>query len=131
MGLMNEEAYRKGVEALLRDEGFDVERWEYYDEDGYIYGYPSKVNLDVVVRDGKVLVLDITAHFRRSDLQPLRRRVELFERATGRKVDRVIVVSPFVDDEVRRILVEMGYEVASGSPRVMKEKRGSKVLNRS
>jgi hypothetical protein len=30
------------VRELLRDAGYAVDRWVYYDDRGYVYGYPSE-----------------------------------------------------------------------------------------
>ncbi|MFZ8812107.1 MAG: PD-(D/E)XK nuclease family protein [Pyrobaculum sp.] len=97
-GVFNEDAFRSGVRELLRDAGYTVERWVYYDDRGYVYGYPSEVELDVVVRDGGTFAVEITSALRRGDLQQIKRKVELFSAVTGRKVDAVYVITPFIHD---------------------------------
>jgi hypothetical protein len=67
-GVFSEDAFRSGVRELLRDAGYAVERWVYYDDRGYVYGYPSEVELDVVVRDGGTFAVEITSALRRGDL---------------------------------------------------------------
>jgi hypothetical protein len=66
------------VRELLRDAGYAVERWIYYDDRGYVYGYPSEVELGVVARDGRTFAVEITSALRRGDLQQIKRKVELF-----------------------------------------------------
>jgi hypothetical protein len=97
-GVLNEDAFRSGVRELLRDAGYTVERWVYYDDRGYVYGYPSEVELDVVVRDGGTFAVEITSALRRGDLQQIKRKVELFSAVTGRRVDAVYVITPFIHD---------------------------------
>jgi len=97
-GVFNEDAFRSGVRELLRDAGYTVERWVYYDDRGYVYGYPSEVELDVVVRDGGTFAVEITSALRRGDLQQIKRKVELFSAVTGRRVDAVYVITPFIHD---------------------------------
>ncbi len=97
-GVLSEDAFRSGVRELLRDAGYTVERWVYYDDRGYVYGYPSEVELDVVVRDGRTFAVEITSALRRGDLQQIKRKVELFSAVTGRKVDAVYVITPFIHD---------------------------------
>jgi hypothetical protein len=41
-GVFSEDAFRDGVRELLRDVGYAVDRWVYYDDRGYVYGYPSE-----------------------------------------------------------------------------------------
>ncbi|MFP3250392.1 MAG: DUF3782 domain-containing protein [Thermoproteus sp.] len=97
-GVFSEDAFRSGVRELLRDAGYAVERWVYYDDRGYVYGYPSEVELDVIIRDGRTLAVEITSALKRGDLQQIRRKVELFSTVTGRRVDAVYVITPFIHD---------------------------------
>jgi hypothetical protein len=97
-GVFSEDAFRSGVRELLRDAGYAVERWIYYDDRGYVYGYPSEVELDVVARDGRTLAVEITSALKRGDLQQIKRKVELFSAVTGRRVDAVYVITPFIHD---------------------------------
>jgi hypothetical protein len=97
-GVFSEDAFRSGVRELLRDAGYAVERWIYYDDRGYVYGYPSEVELDVIIRDGRTLAVEITSALKRGDLQQIRRKVEFFSTVTGRSVDAVYVITPFIHD---------------------------------
>jgi len=97
-GILSEDAFRSGVRELLRDAGYDVDRWVYYDDKGYVYGYPSEVELDVIARDGRTFAVEIMSALRRGDLQQIRRKVELFGAITGRRVDAVYVITPFIHD---------------------------------
>ena len=97
-GVLNEDAFRGGVRELLRDAGYTEDRWVHYDDRGYVYGYPSEVELDVVVRDGGTFAVEITSALRRGDLQQIKRKVELFSAVTGRRVDAVYVITPFIHD---------------------------------
>jgi len=97
-GVFSEDAFRSGVRELLRDAGYAVDRWVYYDDSGYVYGYPSEVELDVIARDGRTFAVEIMSALRRGDLQQIRRKVELFGAITGRKVDAVYVITPFIHD---------------------------------
>jgi hypothetical protein len=97
-GVFSEDAFRSGVRELLRDAGYVVERWIYYDDRGYVYGYPSEVELDVIIKDRRTLAVEITSALKRGDLQQIKRKVELFSAVTGRRVDAVYVITPFIHD---------------------------------
>jgi hypothetical protein len=97
-GVLSEDAFRSGVRELLRDVGYAVERWIYYDDRGYVYGYPSEVELDIIIRDGRTFAVEITSALKRGDLQQIKRKVELFSAVTGRKLDAVYVITPFIHD---------------------------------
>jgi len=97
-GVFSEDAFRSGVRELLKDAGYAVDRWVHYDDKGYVYGYPSEVELDIIIRDGRTLAVEITSALKRGDLQQIRRKVELFSTVTGRRVDAVYVITPFIHD---------------------------------
>ncbi|MEM1786989.1 MAG: PD-(D/E)XK nuclease family protein [Pyrobaculum sp.] len=97
-GVLSEDAFRDGVRELLKDAGYAVERWVYYDDKGYVYGYPSEVELDIIIRDGRTLAVEITSALKRGDLQQIKRKVALFSTVTGRRVDVVYVITPFIHD---------------------------------
>jgi hypothetical protein len=98
-GILNEDAFRSGVRELLRDAGYTVDRWVYNDGRCYVYGYPSEVELNVVVRDGRTFAVEITSSLRRGDLQQIKRKVEFFSTVTGRRVDAVYVITPLIHDK--------------------------------
>ncbi len=58
-GVLSEDAFRRAVEELLSEAGYRVERWSYNDSEGYVFGYPSVVDLDVVIKDDKSFAVEI------------------------------------------------------------------------
>mgnify|MGYP001770702498 CR=1 FL=1 len=114
-GVLSEDAFREGVRELLREAGYVVEKWLHYDGDGYVYGYPSEVELDVVVKDGIVMAVEITSSLRRTDLYAIKRKTELYERVTGKRVDRVVAITPYISDRnpsyVKAMAERMGVKI--------------------
>jgi len=99
-GLMAEDAFREGLRGLLEKElGFRIERWRAYDETGMVFGYPSEVEVDVTVSNGKLILIEVSSHVRASDVFQFRRKAELYEKMTGRKPDRLIIVTPYIDEK--------------------------------
>jgi len=119
-GVLSEEAFREGVRRLLAEAGWAVEKVLLFDREGYVYGEPSEVEYDVVVRDGKTFLVEITSALKRGDLPTLRRKREYFEKAKGVKVDAVFVVTPFIHDKVpervKAMAKDMGIEVVYPTP---------------
>jgi len=119
-GVFSEDAFRSGVRELLKDAGYTVDRWVYYDDKGYVYGYPSEVELDIVIKDGRTLAVEITSALKRGDLQQIRRKVELFSAVTGKRVDAVYVITPFIHDKnpdaVAAVASSMGINVVWPRP---------------
>jgi hypothetical protein len=111
-GLMAESAFRESLRGLLEKElGFRVEKWKAYDEAGIVFGYPSEVEIDVTISDGKLILIEVSSHVRASDILQFKRKAELYEELTGRRPDRLIMVTPYVDEKAleaaRRLEIEV------------------------
>ena len=98
-GIVAEDVFRQGIVELLADAGWKVDREIIFDKDGFVYGYPSEVEIDVVMSNGKVILVELTASLKRGELVQISRKRELYEKLKGKKVSEVIVVTPFIDDK--------------------------------
>ena len=113
-GLMAEEAFREGLRGVLEKEmGFKVERWRTYDESGKVFGYPSEVEVDVTVRDEKLILIEVSSHVRASDVLQFKRKAELYREKTGRKPDKLIIVTPYPDEKAVEASRKLGIEIYS------------------
>ena len=111
-GILAEEAFREGLRGILSEElGLEVERWVGYDEEGLVYGHPSTVEVDVAVRDGRVVLVEVSSHVRASDVAAFVRKAELYARRTGRKPDRLVMVTPFAEEEALKLARELEVEI--------------------
>ena len=111
-GIMAEEAFREGLRGLLEKElGLKVERWAKNDEEGWAFGYPSWVEVDVAVRDGKVVLVEVKSHVGRADVYSFRRKAEFYERVEGKKPSRLLMVTPYADEEALTAAAHLGVEI--------------------
>jgi len=111
-GLESEESFRKSLRRILEKElGFKVERWKAYDELGVVYGYPSDVEIDVAVVNGKTILVEISSHVRASDVYIFKRKAELYREKTGKVPDRLIIVTPYADEKALEAAVKLGIEI--------------------
>jgi hypothetical protein len=111
-GIMAEDAFRDGLRGLLGKEfGLKVEKWREYDEDGFVFGYPSDVEVDVAVKDEKTILIEVSSHVRASDILQFKRKAELYQRKTGRKPDKLLVITPYADEKALEASKRLGVEV--------------------
>ena len=115
-GLLSEEAFRNGLAAILTDElGFRVERYEGYDDSGSVFGQPEQVEMDVIIRNGLVIAIEIKSSVSRGDLSLFQRKIAFFEQAENVTVNRRFFISPFVDPNAVELATGMGIELYTHS----------------
>ena len=112
-GLQTEEAFRHGIRTILQDVGFTTERFLTWDKAGEVFGHPEQVELDVVVQNGKVIVVEIKSALDRANTYLFNRKVEFYTRQTGHQVDRKVVVAPYADERAKEVAMRLGIEVCA------------------
>ncbi len=114
-GMMTEEAFRRSVRALFADQAeIQVEHWRHHDVAGKVFGYPTDVDMDVVVRNSTLLLIEIKSSISGADVAEFWRRAELHREVTGRQATRLLMIGAFVDDRAREVAGRLGIEVVSG-----------------
>ena len=84
-----------------------------YDPDGMVFGRPDQVELDVIIKNGLVIVCEIKSSMSKSDMYIFDRKVEFYQRNYNRQVNRKIVISPMVDQRAFPVAENLGIEVYS------------------
>jgi hypothetical protein len=112
-GMQTEEAFRQGMEAILREVGFTTEWFLDYDAQGEVFGIPDQVELDVVVKNEKVMVIEIKSSLSKADMHSFARKVAFYTRKTGRQGDRRLIVTPYADPRVLEVGMRLGVEVCT------------------
>jgi hypothetical protein len=110
-GLMAEDAFRESLRGLLEKEfEFKVERRRVYDDAGIVFGYPSEVEVYVTISDERLILIEVSSHVRASDILQFKRKAELYEKKTGRRPDRLIIVTPYIDEKALEAAKRLGIE---------------------
>jgi hypothetical protein len=109
-----EEAFRQGLLEHVRHLGFTVEHFHGQDPEGYINGSPRSYDLDVLVQNGTTVASEIKSNASGADVTEFARSVSLFERQTGRKVDRRILVAVTIQRMATERAEALGVIVSTG-----------------
>jgi hypothetical protein len=112
-GMQTEEAFRQGMREILREVGFTTERFLDYDAAGEVFGHADQVELDVVIQNGKVIVVEIKSSLDQANMYLFDRKVAFYARKTGRQVDRKLIVTPFVDNRAKELGLRLGVEICT------------------
>jgi hypothetical protein len=120
-GLRSEASFRNALKGILEDLGLKVEHIDDYDEEGKVYGEPSSVELDIIVRNGLVMICELKSSMSKADMFTFYRKAKFYEKTYNRKGDRLIVISPMVDDHAREVGQELGIKIYSYADEIQEE----------
>ncbi len=111
-GVCTEEAFRESIKYLVEDllGVYEVRKWTYYDEKGEVFGYPSIIDVDVLVKDDTHILIEYKAHVDRGDVAELYRIGKLYEKVTGKK-PKLLLVAAVIRDRAYELAKKMGIEV--------------------
>jgi len=111
-GVMTEESFREAMKYVVEEVlgTAKVERWVYRDSEGIVYGYPSMVEIDLVVRDTEHILVEVKSRVDRSDVRELHRIGELYEKVVGVK-PRMLIIGGFVEQRAYEAAEALNVEV--------------------
>ena len=115
-GIFTEESFRNGLQAILEDSfGVEVLNVTEFDDEGVVFGRPDQVELDVIVKNGILIICEIKSSMSRGDIYIFDRKASFYEKLHDRKADRKIIVSPMVDQRGMVVAEKLGIEVYTKS----------------
>jgi len=113
-GLHSEASFRNALKGILEDSfGVEVLHVNEFDDQGVVFGKPDQVEIDIIIKDGLLIVCEIKSSMSRADMYIFERKVRFYEKRHGRKADRIMVISPMVEDRAKEIARQFGIEVYS------------------
>jgi len=103
-GIQSEQAFRDALAAILVESfGVEVINVNEFDDEGEVFKRPDQVELDVIIKNGLLILCEIKSSMSQSDMYTFERKVRFYERRHDRQATRMIVVSPMIDDRARRV----------------------------
>ena len=118
-GLSTEASFRNALRAILQDSfGVEVINFHDFDPEGEVFGRPDQVEIDVIVKNGLVILCEIKSSMSKSDLYIFDRKVAFYEKYQQKTASRKLVISPMVDPQALTVAENLGIEVYSYADRV-------------
>ena len=110
-GIVTEETFRESIKYLVQDllKVYKVDKWIYYDKDGYVYGYPSWIEIDVLIKDTEHILVEFKSHADRADMAELYKIGQLYEKVTGVK-PKLLMVASTIRKRAKELADKMGIE---------------------
>jgi len=113
-GVCSEASFRNGLQAILTESfGVEVLNFQEKDPEGEVFGRPDQVELDVIIKNGLVIVCELKASISKADMYIFDRKVAFYQKRYQRSVNRKIVISPMVDARALPVAEQLGIEVYS------------------
>ncbi|MEE4379903.1 MAG: DUF3782 domain-containing protein [Candidatus Competibacteraceae bacterium] len=110
-GMQTEHAFRDGLAAIVEKSfGVQVHTINEYDDQGIVFGRPDQVELDVIVKNGVLILCEIKSSMDKAGMYVFGRKAEYYERVHQRKPDRLIVISPWIDSRAKKVAEALGIE---------------------
>ncbi len=113
-GILSEQSFRNGLKGILED-SFDVKvvHVNEYDDEGIVFGRPDQVELDLIILNSTLILCELKSSISKGDIFLFERKVQYYEKRHQRKADRMIVISPMVDERAASYARKHGIEIYS------------------
>jgi hypothetical protein len=113
-GLYSEPSFRNGLKGILEDSfGVEVLNVTEFDDQGEVFGRPDQVEIDVIIKNGVLILCEIKSNIDKAGIYIFDRKVAFYEKRHQRKVNRKIVICPMVDDRAKPVAKKLGIELYS------------------
>jgi len=120
-GVRSEGSFRNALKGILEDLDFKVQHIDDYDEEGMIYGQPSSVEIDIIIKNGLLMICELKSSISKADMFIFYKKTLFYEKKYHRRGDRLIVISPMVEIKAGEVAEELGIKVYSYAEDIQEE----------
>jgi len=118
-GLQSEKAFRDALAGILeKNFGVEVLNINEYDEQGVVFGRPDQVELDIIIKNGLLLICELKSSIDKAGMYIFERKARFYEQRHQRTADRLIVISPMIDARALKVADQLGIETYGDSTEV-------------
>ncbi|RLF22136.1 MAG: hypothetical protein DRN15_09805 [Thermoprotei archaeon] len=114
-GIMAESVFRESLERFLQEyfKVAKVGKWKYFDEKGEIFGAPALIEIDVVVKDQKHLLIEVKSSASVNDVAIFNKKCELYKKIKGVTEVEKYLVTCFIDEKAKELARELNITVVT------------------
>lgn len=118
-GLQSEKAFRDALAGILEQSfGVQVVNVNEYDDQGEVFGRPDQVELDVIIKNGLLLICELKSSIDKAGMYIFERKARFYEKRHQRTANRLIVISPMIDGRAHQVADRLGIETYGDSTEV-------------
>ncbi len=119
-GMQSERAFRNALAGILEENfGVEVLNIQDYDETGEVFGRPEQIELDIIIKNGLLLICELKSSMSKSDIFVFERKAHFYEKRHQRKANGLLVISPMVEARAMQVAEKLGIKVYSDSSEVV------------
>ena len=118
-GLQSEKAFRDALAGILEQNfGVQVVNVNEYDDQGEVFGRPDQVELDVIVKNGLLIICELKSSIDKAGMYAFERKARFYEKHHQQTANRLMVISPMIDARARQVAERLGIETYGDSTEV-------------
>jgi len=118
-GMQSERSFRNALAGILeKNFGVEVLNINEYDEQGVVFGRPDQIELDVIIKNGLLLICELKSSIDKAGMHIFERKARFYESRHNRKADRLIVISPMIDPKAQKLADRLNIETYSDSEEI-------------
>ena len=99
-GIRTEQSFRNALKGILeKNTDFKVLHVVERDESGVVFGRPEQIELDIVVKNGKLLIIEIKSSVGSGDVLLFAKKAEFYQERHSKRATALVMISPMIDDK--------------------------------
>jgi len=115
-GLHTEQAFRNALKGILEKfAGVEVLNITEYDDEGVVFGRPDQIELDIIIKNGILIIAEIKSSMSKPEIYIFERKVRYYEARHQRKASEMIVISPMVAPNAIPVAEKLGIRIYSSA----------------
>ncbi len=108
-GHETEAVFRDALRGILKEvPGIQVLRVEEFDDEGEVLAHPSTVELDIIIRNGMMMVCEIKASVSQTEVAGFQRKIKFYEKRHQCQFTHKILISPMIYKPARSLAQTFG-----------------------
>ncbi len=113
-GFKSEKSFCNPLKGIL-EENFGVKVFNYmeFDHSGEVFGRPDQVELDIIIKNGMLIIVEIKSSISKSEVHTFAKKVDFYEKIHNTRASEVVIISPMVDFRARPLAESLGMKIYS------------------
>jgi len=74
------------------------------DEAGVVFGRPDQIELDIVIKNGKLLIIEIKSSVSSGDVLLFAKKAEFYQEKHNQKAAALVIISPMISAKAKEYI---------------------------